>query len=177
MNKALLRNHLIEKRDSLNQKRRSQAASHLFLELSALSLSHTSLLSFSSFGSEIDLYELNHFLAKNNKLFFPRVEEGHLSIYRVTNLGKELLPHPFGFYEPNPISCEKISPDHLSLILVPGLGFDTSYHRIGYGKGYYDRFLKTIPHIPTLGIGFKEQLIEIFPHEAHDIALKSLKLF
>jgi 5-formyltetrahydrofolate cyclo-ligase len=177
LNKPTIRNDLILKRASLQSERRKRAEELLFLELSHLALSHDLILSFASFGTEIDLSSLNHFLATNNQLLLPRVEGDGLSVYRVKRPEKELMAHPFGFLEPNPLFCERIPHDKISLILVPGLGFDPSYQRIGYGKGFYDRLLKMHPHIPTIGVGFREQMIASFPHDLHDIPLKSLRLF
>ncbi|MCH9608507.1 MAG: hypothetical protein S4CHLAM45_10850 [Chlamydiales bacterium] len=62
-------------------------------------------------------------------------------------------------------------------ILVPALGFDQNYNRLGYGKGFYDKYLAKHPHIPHIGVGFKEQLVKSLPTESHDISLSALSLF
>lgn len=109
------------------------------------------ILSFSSFGSEIDLHLLNHELKQKNRLY--------LVPYDV----EALLEVPF----------EKID-----CILVPGLGFDQKNFRLGYGKGYYDRFLSQTGQIRTIGVGFKEQLYEgLLPIDPWDIAVQELALF
>ncbi len=87
------------------------------------------------------------------------------------------MRHPFGMLEPNPLICERISQQNIDLILVPGLAFDKKNHRLGCGKGFYDRYLCTIPSICTWGIGFKEQLVAHLPLFQHDISLWSLRLF
>ena len=54
------------------------------------------------------------------------------------------------------------------LIVVPGMAFDAAGHRLGRGKGYYDRFLSQHPNVPTIGICFDFQLLPEVPAEPHD---------
>lgn len=56
----------------------------------------------------------------------------------------------------------------LDLIIVPGMAFDPHGHRLGRGKGYYDRFLTKYPEVKTIGICFDFQYIEEIPTEPHD---------
>ena len=62
----------------------------------------------------------------------------------------------------------------IDLILVPGLAFDAVGHRLGRGRGYYDRFLRTmgtVPSVRTLGISFDFQKVDEVPVDAHDIVM------
>jgi 5-formyltetrahydrofolate cyclo-ligase len=60
---------------------------------------------------------------------------------------------------------------------VPALGFDKDLYRLGYGKGYYDQFLARARDIPSIGVGFKEQLCqEPLPRDPWDIPVKELLL-
>lgn len=109
------------------------------------------ILSFSPIGSEIDLKPLNDSLKARGLLF--------LVPYKIDSL----IEAPLG---------------HIDYILVPGLGFDSEMYRIGYGKGYYDQFLASVGDIPTIGVGFKEQLCEeLLPRDPWDIPVKELLLF
>src|SRR3989344_2896138 len=56
----------------------------------------------------------------------------------------ELKPKTFGILEPKESYQREFNPDKLDIVIVPGIAFDKNGHRIGYGYGYYDRFLKTI---------------------------------
>ena len=106
------------------------------------------ILSFLSMGSEIDLGPLNQKLEREHRLF--------------------IVPYSTEMQVP----LEKIS-----CILVPGLGFDRKKDRIGYGKGFYDRFLLKAKHILTVGVGFQEQLLETnLPRDPWDISLDQLLL-
>lgn len=108
------------------------------------------ILSFTPMGSEIDVRPLNSYLKARGRL------------YLVPYKAEALIEAPL-----NEIDC----------ILVPGLGFDRELYRIGYGKGYYDQFLATVSHIPTIGVGFKEQLWEEpLPRDPWDIPVGELLL-
>ena len=70
---------------------------------------------------------------------------------------------------PEPIADEPIADDPTALVLMPGLAFDPQGHRMGYGGGFYDKFLAAEPDHPTLALCYDFQM---FPHletEAHDI--------
>lgn len=55
-----------------------------------------------------------------------------------------------------------------SLLFVPGCAFDKKGGRMGYGGGFYDRFMETYPELKRVALGFEEQLVEEVPREAHD---------
>jgi len=68
----------------------------------------------------------------------------------------------------------------LDMIIVPGLVFDKNFHRIGKGKGYYDRYLsklelsfktRSIRFPYLMGVAFREQMVEQVPQEPHDYKL------
>lgn len=56
----------------------------------------------------------------------------------------------------------------VTAVLVPGLAFDRDGGRMGYGGGYYDRWLAEHPHVHSIGLGFTEQLVDEVPREPHD---------
>lgn len=109
------------------------------------------ILSFTSIGSEIDLKPLNDYLKGRGLLF--------------------LVPYKIDSIIDAPLT-------EIDCILVPALGFDREMFRLGYGKGYYDRFLAGVGEIPTIGVGFKEQLCEeLLPRDPWDVPVKELLLF
>ena len=59
----------------------------------------------------------------------------------------------------------------IDVVLVPGQAFDKSGHRLGRGKGYYDRFLKKLNHAYTLAVCFPYQMVDSVPFEPHDITV------
>jgi 5-formyltetrahydrofolate cyclo-ligase len=70
---------------------------------------------------------------------------------------------------PEPIANEPIAQDPTALVLMPGLAFDPEGHRIGYGGGFYDKFLQREPQHPTLALCYDFQMLERLDTEAHDI--------
>lgn len=134
------------------------------------------MLSFASFGSEIDTFLLNSWLADENALLLPRVEGANLQIYEVKDLKRDLLPSALGPLEPDPNRSFLIDLATIDVVLVPALVFDAAFHRLGYGKGYYDRLLKNLS-CPSIGIGFEEQKIENLSPEPWDVPLHAVAYF
>jgi 5-formyltetrahydrofolate cyclo-ligase len=65
-------------------------------------------------------------------------------------------------------------PDQFDVVIVPMLGFDGKLQRIGYGGGYYDKFLATQPNAQKIGVCFQSGKVEAIPSEHHDIRLDSI---
>lgn len=129
------------------------------------------ILSFASLPHEISTRLLNERLALEGRLLLPRIEGKQLKAYQVQSLN-DLVPGPFKLLEPKPLL-----PAEPAFILVPGLAFDDLHHRVGYGKGFYDRFLALYPHTPTLGVGFTQQKVKALPVAPHDICLNTSCFF
>lgn len=175
--KDLLRVQALERLTHLSLERREEAAIAAFSFLTTYFLeSETPVVSFSSKPLEINLHPFNDYLMKKGKLFLPRHENDSLTIYHVQSK-EELILSPFSIYEPDPNLCRRIDPEEIDLILVPGLCFDAFHHRVGYGKGLFDKLLYTLPKAKKWGVGLKEQWIEKIPTESHDIKLDKTLLY
>jgi 5-formyltetrahydrofolate cyclo-ligase len=87
--------------------------------------------------------------------------------FRSWTKGDALTTGPFGLSEPSP-QVELVMP---ATLIIPLAAFDRRGHRIGYGKGFYDRALADLPHARTIGLAFATQEIDFVPDEAHDRAL------
>ena len=70
---------------------------------------------------------------------------------------------------PEPIADGPVADDETALVLMPGMAFDPEGHRIGYGGGFYDKFLEREPNHPTLALCYEFQLLDHLDVEAHDI--------
>jgi len=70
---------------------------------------------------------------------------------------------------PEPLADGPVADDETALVLMPGLAFDREGHRMGYGGGYYDRFLAGQPHHPTVALCYDFQMVEQLPTEEFDI--------
>jgi len=75
---------------------------------------------------------------------------------------------------PEPIDDEPIAEDKTALVLMPGLAFDPQGHRMGYGGGFYDKFLEQEPNHPTIALCYDFQMLEHLETEAHDIPVDTV---
>ncbi|MDE0313782.1 MAG: 5-formyltetrahydrofolate cyclo-ligase [Candidatus Poribacteria bacterium] len=115
-----------------------------------------------SMKSEVETQELIETLFNQERhIIAPVVDtkSSQLIPRCVQNLKKDLIRHRFGMLEPN-TNCPIFPPDKLQLIFVPGIAFDSNGYRLGYGKGFYDRFLPSCPNAVTIGIAFEMQIVE-----------------
>ena len=75
---------------------------------------------------------------------------------------------------PEPIADEPIADDETALVLMPGLAFDPQGHRIGYGGGFYDKFLAKEPNHPTLALCYDFQMLDHLETEEFDIPVDAV---
>jgi len=107
------------------------------------------------------------------RVWYPLVCGKQLAFHEVTAL-EQLSRGSFGILEPCPVMVgqEQAVPD---LIVVPGVAFDLHGHRVGFGKGYYDRYLAELQQLPLLvGLCHDFQLCDQVPAEGHDIRMHCL---
>lgn len=102
--------------------------------------------------------------------YIPAFDEA-LGSYRLARMGETFTRGRFGILEPvDPVFAEK---DEIDLILVPGIAFDKTGHRIGRGGGFYDQLLP-LYNATRVGIGFDFQCLETIPREPHDCEMNIL---
>lgn len=75
---------------------------------------------------------------------------------------------------PEPIADEPVAHDETALVLMPGLAFDPQGHRIGYGGGFYDKFLAAESNHPTLALCYEFQMLPKLDVEDHDIPVDTV---
>jgi len=100
------------------------------------------------------------------EVYFPRVNGSSLDFYRIHDL-KQLKPGKFGVLEPE-CNLFKIDPLQINLFIIPGLAFDNSGNRLGFGKGYYDRILINIPEQNRVGLSYSFQILDSVPANDND---------
>ena len=101
----------------------------------------------------------------------PRMdkEKTALSFHAIKSLN-ELLPNYQGILEP-PLQNPVVEPAEIPLLLVPGLAFDENGHRLGFGGGYFDRFLPKVAQAFKIGLCFEKSMAPELPKENHDIPM------
>jgi 5-formyltetrahydrofolate cyclo-ligase len=128
------------------------------------------ILTYLPIPSEVDLTPLleHH---PHKRWAVPRIlpEQDHSMVFHRYD-ARHLVRHPFGMQEPTS-DLPVVFPEEIQLALVPGLAFDHSGWRLGYGGGYYDRFLAGFQGI-SAGIVFQTLLLEKVPHSMLDIPMQ-----
>ena len=95
----------------------------------------------------------------------PRIEGSEMNFYYIDSFTK-LESGYFGVLEP--IEQDKAEGEQV-LVIMPGAAFDKKRNRIGYGKGYYDRFLEKYPTYRTLALAFELQMVDNIPSDSFDV--------
>ncbi len=127
-----------------------------------------------SFGSEVDTTEIiDKAFGMNKKVYIPRVEKDDLNFYRIDSCDN-LVRSKFGIFEPDTAIHQKYISDvsdDKKLMLLPGLAFDKAGNRVGYGAGYYDRYLGRYPHNEwiKIALAYDFQIMEQLTADGYDI--------
>lgn len=169
MNKQFLRKHLLQKRRFLSPLRRQIAEKHFSEKIWLFLNKKNYVLSFFPMPEEINIHSINQILAKENRLILPKINGKELELFQV-NSWEQLSDHSkLNLKEPNPDRCRSFNPELVDIALIPALGFDSNFFRLGYGKGHYDRLLPKLKNSYKVGVGFQEQFLENYlPKEPHD---------
>lgn len=133
------------------------------------------LLVYAAIQEEVNLsYFINQALDDKKCIYFPKVFGSEMEFYQVSSMD-ELSKGAFGVPEPPLENIRWKEKDFFStIILVPGVAFDRNGMRIGYGKGYYDRFLKKHPQLYPIGIAHNVQIFTSWKFEECDIPMKEV---
>lgn len=129
------------------------------------------IMAFYPLPDEVDIRPLLHRLHnEGKKILLPEViDENRLAI-RVFSPDADLLSGTLGTKVPDTEVFTDIS--DIDVVLVPGMAFDKAGHRLGRGKGYYDRFLATLPEkAMKIAVCLPYQIVEHVPSEEHDIIM------
>jgi len=167
--KELLRKKTLKKRDSLSLEERYKKSTEIvsgFLKLFE-NIKLESIFTYVSFRSEVDTHRMiNSFLDQGKLVSVPFTDLNKKTIIPsiIKSFKNDLVPGCLGILEPDP---EKISPapvDEIDIIIIPGAVFSENGCRIGYGGGFYDRFLQK-RHILKYSFAFDFQLIDEVPFD------------
>ena len=128
------------------------------------------VLLFVSKPIEVDTHTLiETALRQGKQVLLPRCLDdcGHMAFFAVQSW-EDLTPGLYGLLEPDPERCPKVERFHPGdFCLVPGFAFDGKGYRLGFGKGYYDRFLSRFPGV-TAGACYHCCTTRALPHGRYD---------
>lgn len=138
------------------------------------------ILLYVSVGSEVETKALiEQACFDGKKVFVPKVkEQGRMEFFLIHSVSELICGK---YHIPEPIEGERFFPKQQKtpvIIVLPGLAFDYRGERLGYGKGYYDRYLQRIrqancPYL-ALGLAFREQVFETIPTDPFDQRLDGI---
>tara|TARA_B100000315_G_scaffold210427_1_gene206691 strand:+ start:9507 stop:10106 length:600 start_codon:yes stop_codon:yes gene_type:complete len=121
---------------------------------------------------------INTCIKKNIAVYLPAVNalKGRISFFRVYDINNELEKGPFGIYQPKVNEPNLLKDENaIDLIVVPGLAFDKRGGRIGSGKGFYDKFLASVPSCKSIiALAFEYQIVDEITLSSHDIPMHKI---
>lgn len=178
MNKETLRKIIKVKRSELKYKDKQNKDNIIFSNLKNERLFNSAeiIFIFVSFGDEVDTHKIiNYGLSLGKTICVPKVisKEKGMKALKIHNL-EHMERSRYGILEPFD-DAEEISAEAVDLFLVPGLAFDTKGGRVGYGGGFYDKFLiKARENADKIALGYDFQIIEKVPLETTDILIDGI---
>ena len=172
--KDIIRKQVLDIRNKLSDDNVGRLSNSIFLNLTGNRFFNDSdhIMVYLDFKNEVKTdYIISYCLLHNKKVYVPIcIPETHeLCISRITDLN-ELHSGHFGIREPK-TEYVRLSDSHLiDLVLVPGVALDSAGNRIGFGAGYYDRFMKRLrPKAVKAALAYSFQVVDTIPSDEYDI--------
>ena len=167
--KTALRKHLLEKRDAISAELRdiSSGQVHENLKKNLSFINAQNIACYFPIGSEVNTHDIMLGILKQGKnLLLPRIIDDDIEFYIVSDLEK-LEKGSFEIMEPKD-NCKKA--EKIDCVLIPTVGVSKLGTRLGYGKGYYDRFLASTDAV-KISLTYSKQIIKSIPSDSHDIKM------
>jgi len=172
-----LRKNMLHQRKSMNVENVNDYSNKIIEKILKLPnfLNCKNIMLYLSFNNEVNTAALAKWCLVNGKtLITPYCikETREIIPYEITNLTNDLCKSTFGIMEPKHDILKKASIEEIDFIIVPGVVFDENCNRIGFGAGYYDRFLpKRAKKTSTIGIAYDYQVLNRIPTGVYDVPL------
>ena len=169
MNKQILRKQMLNIRNEISDRQAKSTA--ICTHILDMNFREKQVGIYMPIYSEVDILPIVDHLSDGG-IFLPTVHSDGSMNFRLCRDLTTLKP---GYYpyilEPGSAAQPA---DHLDVLLIPGVAFSQSGMRLGYGKGYYDRFLQAHPHILKIGVCYTDQVTEISCFDPSDIPMDLL---
>lgn len=169
MNKQELRKSIRDQKRAMSPEEieaRSKALMALFIETESYQKART-IYGYLPYNQEVRTVPiLEQALKDGKRVAVPKVYGDEMKFLYLDDLSQVAKGYS-GI--PEPIADEPVADDETALVLMPGLAFDPQGHRIGYGGGFYDKFLSREPNHPTVALCYSFQVLEKLETEEFDI--------
>ena len=172
--KNTIRKQILEVRNKLSEADVGRLSEDIFRNLKENDFfkASTHVMIYLDFKHEVKTDPIiNYCLENEKKVYVPIcIPETHeIAISRIKSLD-ELKSGHFGIREPFPEYLRLADSSLIELVLVPGVAFDASGNRIGFGAGYYDRFMKRLrPGAVKAALAYSFQIVDMVPSDEYDI--------
>ena len=172
--KKALRTRILKQRQALSAEKRNTLSRQIINKLitNFIGPETKNIMAYLPFKGEVDTYPLIHYcLDAGIGIYLPRTnkDEKTMEPVRIADVQKDLIKGNYGIYEPHPDLKEKATIDTLQLIVVPGVAYDRKCYRLGFGGGYYDRFLaERPPSTQTVASAYSFQVLDDLPCDNWD---------
>jgi 5-formyltetrahydrofolate cyclo-ligase len=172
--KILIRQRLIKLRSGISpqeQRRKSNLIEYKLFGINRFQQA-SAVMFYLSFRNEVcTTFMIKRALQAGKRVGVPLVcrDEGRLLISEIENMDSELQPGSFGILEPQRKFIRPMELKQLDVVILPGVAFDESGHRLGYGGGYYDKLLQTAKGQLLIGLAYEFQMVSQLPQLAHDV--------
>lgn len=134
------------------------------------------IFSYISFRSEVNTFAIiKAAISQGKTIAVPKIDIKRkiMKAFIIENVNKSLQPGEYGILEPIE-KCPEIDYKKLNIIIAPGLAFTENGDRLGYGGGFYDRFLSNQPEIPVCALTYKSLIANSLPVKEKDVAVDYL---
>lgn len=183
INKKNVRQQFIAKRKKLEKNDvliRSKSIAQSLNQLEYVT-NAKSIMCYVSFGNEVDTHALiKEWICEGKQVSVPCVVSAdkaakYMHAVKISDFNELMAGGNYGILEPPLQECNIIAPNMFDVIIVPGSVFDFNKNRMGYGAGFYDRFLsKVSSECHKIGICFDFQVLEKIPCDEYDVPLDLL---
>jgi 5-formyltetrahydrofolate cyclo-ligase len=136
--------------------------------------SYSAILCYVSFGIEVDTLKLIHYLRDNNiPTYAPKCykNDSSMRFFAINSVDSLTYGEYKGILEPKEDPSTELTDFNNCLCVVPALSFDKQGYRLGWGGGYYDRFLSANPSVHTVGLTYSACMAETLPKDGYDISV------
>ncbi|MEN6315384.1 MAG: 5-formyltetrahydrofolate cyclo-ligase [Clostridiaceae bacterium] len=193
--KSEIRRRILKERNTLSREEIIKKSALIFRRLCALSQYQMAktVLAYMDYRNEVMTCEfIRQCICDGKKVVLPRVEAvtrnetgkasadeesdhfcaNALVIYEIGNADTDTLSGYKGIPEPNSSVLRRIDPQEVDLAVIPGVAFDYARYRIGYGAGFYDRFLCCLRQdCEKAGVAYSLQMVKSIPAGKYDIPM------